>query len=176
MDLSYPAETETYRHTVQAFLDQNLPSDWEGYGALASTERHAWHTRWREILSANKLLAPTWPTEFGGAGLGHLEYVALAEEFAKRGVPTSGPNDAFSITMVVVSVTTSLVARSNSPSSRVTTPLPAFSPATTIGFAALRNWAPSFVEVSMPIDSIPDPSLSQPTPSSPVIGCGVARV
>lgn len=100
MDLTYPAETETYRHTVQAFLDQNLPDDWQGYGALAPAERHEWHTRWREILAANKLLAPTWPTEFGGAGLTHLEYVALAEEFAKRGVPTSGPNDAFSITMV----------------------------------------------------------------------------
>lgn len=100
MDLSYPAETEAYRHTVRSFLDQNLPADWQGYGALPAEDRYAWHMEWRNILSANKLLAPTWPTEFGGAGLSHLEYLALAEEFALRGAPTSGPNDAFSITMV----------------------------------------------------------------------------
>ena len=100
MDLSYPAETEAYRHTVRSFLDQNLPADWKGYGALPPDERHAWHVEWRSILSANKLLAPTWPTEFGGAGLSHLEYLALAEEFALRGAPTAGPNDGFSITMV----------------------------------------------------------------------------
>ncbi len=100
MDLSYPAETEAYRDTVRSFLDDNLPDDWEGYGALAPAERHTWHTRWREILAENNLLAPTWPTEFGGAGLSHMENLALAEEFALRGAPTSGPNDAFSITMV----------------------------------------------------------------------------
>ena len=45
-------------------------------------------------------LAPGWPTEYGGAGLSALEQVILAEEFAKAGVPTGGPNDVFGIQML----------------------------------------------------------------------------
>ncbi len=100
MDLSYPAETEHYRQTIRAFLDEQLPADWAGFGAMPPEERGPWQAKWRQTLSNHNLLAPTWPTEYGGGGLTHLEYVALAEEFAHRGVPTSGSNDAFSITMV----------------------------------------------------------------------------
>ena len=45
-------------------------------------------------------LAPGWPTEYGGAGLSALEQVIIAEEFAKAGVPTGGPNDVFGIQML----------------------------------------------------------------------------
>ena len=57
MDLTYPAETEAYRHTVRSFLDQNLPDDWKGYGALPAAERHAWHT----AVSYTHLTLPTTP-------------------------------------------------------------------------------------------------------------------
>ena len=39
MDLSYPAEAETYRTTVNEFLDANLPDDWQGFGAMPEEER-----------------------------------------------------------------------------------------------------------------------------------------
>jgi alkylation response protein AidB-like acyl-CoA dehydrogenase len=45
-------------------------------------------------------LAPGWPVEYGGGGLSALEQVILAEELAKAGVPTGGPNDAFGIQML----------------------------------------------------------------------------
>ena len=100
MQPTYPAETETYRAKITAFLDEHLPADWAGIGALEGPERTAFANQWRETLRDNKLLAPNWPAEYGGGGLTHLEQVVLNEEFAKRGVPTSGPNDGFSIGMV----------------------------------------------------------------------------
>ncbi|MFV0259245.1 MAG: acyl-CoA dehydrogenase family protein [Acidimicrobiales bacterium] len=100
MQPTYPAETEQYREKINAFLDEHLPSDWQGIGALEGEERSQFLAQWRQVLADNKLLAPNWPAEYGGGGLSHLEQVVLNEEFAKRGVPTSGENDGFSISMV----------------------------------------------------------------------------
>ncbi len=100
MDPTYPAETEAYRQRMNDFLDEHLPSDWEGIGAVSGDERHQWQKQWRETLSDANLLAANWPTEYGGAGLSNIEHVILNEEFAQRGVPTMGSNDGFSIGMV----------------------------------------------------------------------------
>ncbi|MEM8925826.1 MAG: acyl-CoA dehydrogenase family protein [Actinomycetota bacterium] len=100
MQPTYPAETEQYREKINAFLDEYLPSNWSGIGALDAEQRTRFHREWRDTLRDNRLLAPNWPAEYGGGGLTHLEQVVLNEEFAKRGVPTSGPNDGFSIGMV----------------------------------------------------------------------------
>ncbi len=93
-------ETESYRAEINAFLDQHLPAGWQGIGTLVGQERSDFYHRWRQVLVDNKLLAPNWPGEYGGAGLSHVEHVILNEEFAKRGVPTMGVNDNFSIGMV----------------------------------------------------------------------------
>ena len=100
MQPTYPAEAEAYRKKISQFLDDNLPEGWEGIGALDGDERAEFSALWRKTLRANNLLAPNWPAEYGGGGLTHIEQVILNEEFAKRGVPTSGPNDGFSIGMV----------------------------------------------------------------------------
>ncbi|MGI9598438.1 MAG: acyl-CoA dehydrogenase family protein, partial [Acidimicrobiales bacterium] len=100
MDPTYPIESQQYREKIQAFLDEFLPSNWEGIGALEGEARTRFHNEWRETLRDNQLLAPNWPAEYGGGGLTHIEHVVLNEEFARRGVPTSGPNDGFSIGMV----------------------------------------------------------------------------
>lgn len=100
MDLTYPLESQQYREKIQAFLDEYLPSNWQGIGALTGEARTKFYREWRETLRDNNLLAPNWPAEYGGGGLSHLEHVVLNEEFAQRGVPTSGLNDGFSIGMV----------------------------------------------------------------------------
>ena len=46
------------------------------------------------------VLGITVEEEYGGAGLSALEQVILAEEFARAGVPTGGPNDVFGIQML----------------------------------------------------------------------------
>ena len=100
MNPTYPASSDAYRDTIRSFLDSNLPEEWRGIGSLPEDERSAFMDRWRRTLRDNQLLAPNWPSEYGGAGLSHLEHVILNEEFARRGVPTAGANDAFSISMV----------------------------------------------------------------------------
>ena len=97
---AYTAEAERYREKVQAFLAEKLPRNWGGIGALEGEALDRFVEEWRHTLYEAGYLAPGWPSAFGGAGLTPLEQVILAEEFAKAGVPTGGPNDAFSITML----------------------------------------------------------------------------
>ena len=100
MQPTYTAEAEAYREKVQAFLAEKLPSNWQGIGALQGEELETFVTEWRNVLYEANYLAPGWPTAFGGSGLSATEQVILAEEFTKAGVPTGGPNDAFSIQML----------------------------------------------------------------------------
>ncbi len=100
MQPTFTPEAEVFREKVQAFLAEHLPSNWNGIGALDETAALRFMNEWRETLRDHQYLAPNWPTEYGGAGLTATESVILAEEFAKTGVPTGGPNDAFSIQMV----------------------------------------------------------------------------
>lgn len=100
MDPTYSAAAEAYRQKVQAFLAEKLPSDWGGIGTLEGEALVAFVTEWRGTLYEAGYLAPGWPVEYGGGGLSALEQVILAEEFAKAGVPTGGPNDVFGIGML----------------------------------------------------------------------------
>ncbi|MAT05739.1 MAG: acyl-CoA dehydrogenase [Acidimicrobiaceae bacterium] len=100
MQPTYSADAEAYRQKVQAFLAEKLPSDWAGMGTLEGEALSEFVDGWRNTLYEANYLAPGWPQEYGGAGLTALEQVILAEEFAKAGVPTGGPNDAFGIQML----------------------------------------------------------------------------
>ncbi len=100
MQPTYTAEADTFREKTQAFLAEHLPADWKGIGSLDAEAAHQFSVEWREILRDNRLLAASWPTEYGGAGLTELEGVIMAEEFAKAGVPTGTANDTFGIQMV----------------------------------------------------------------------------
>jgi len=100
VDPHYPAEAETYREKVRAFLAEHLPAGWRGVGALSNDEAREFATEWRTTLYDNGLLAASWPREYGGGGLSPLEQVVLAEEFYKAGVPTGTANDGFGIAMV----------------------------------------------------------------------------
>ncbi len=100
MDPTYSTEAETFRNRITAFLTENLPDGWTGIGALEREAAHEFSLDWRQKLAANGLLAPSWPTVYGGGGMSELEQVILAEEFVKAGAPTGAANDAFSIQMV----------------------------------------------------------------------------
>ena len=100
MQPTYTQAADDFREKIQAFLAEHLPSGWKGIGALDHDQAMAFTREWRDVLRDNRLLAATWPTEYGGAGLTALESVIMAEEFQKAGVPTGGSNDAFSIQMV----------------------------------------------------------------------------
>ncbi|MEI6495631.1 MAG: acyl-CoA dehydrogenase family protein [Actinomycetota bacterium] len=96
----YTPEAEAYRDKVQAFLAEKLPANWKGMGRLEGDELTQFVADWRVTLFEGGYLAAGWPTQYGGGGLSALEQVITAEEFARAGVPTGGPNDAFSIQML----------------------------------------------------------------------------
>ena len=100
MQPEFSSDADTFRTRIQGFLADHLPPGWAGIGALSADDAYAFTVKWRETLRDNQLLAPTWPIEYGGAGLSALESVIMAEEFQKAGVPTGGPNDVFGIQMV----------------------------------------------------------------------------
>jgi len=96
----YDVEAGAYREKVRAFLGEKLPAGFTGIGSLEGDALVEFTTEWRTTLYEAGYLAPGWPEEYGGAGLSALEQVILAEEFARAGVPTGGPNDVFGIQML----------------------------------------------------------------------------
>ena len=92
MDPTYSEEAEAFRARIQEFLSANLPDGWAGIGALEREEILTFQKEWRQKLAANGLLAPTWPTEFGGGGLSELEQVILAEEFQRACLLYTSPS------------------------------------------------------------------------------------
>ena len=100
MQPKYPAEAESYRDTVRAFLAEKLPQNWKGIGQLDHAAAETFTKDWRKVLYEAGYLATGWPKEYGGGGLSPLEQVVVAEEFVRAGVPAGGSNDAFSIGML----------------------------------------------------------------------------
>ncbi len=100
MNVSYPPEAESFRAEVRAFLRRALPDHWRGLGALDGEQARAFTETWRATLAAEGYLTPSWPPEYGGAGLSRLQQLVLVEELATAGVPFNGRNDNFSIKMI----------------------------------------------------------------------------
>jgi alkylation response protein AidB-like acyl-CoA dehydrogenase len=100
MEPTYPVESQAFRSKIQAFLAENLPVDWHGFGQLPHDQTYAWAMEWRALLHKHQLLAPGWPAKYGGGGLSALEQVIVVDEFVKAGVPAGGPNDPFGIQML----------------------------------------------------------------------------
>ncbi|MFD7446799.1 acyl-CoA dehydrogenase family protein [Streptomyces sp. NPDC059909] len=65
---SEPAER--FRASVQAFVADLVPPDWRGIGALDPIERETFQEKTRAALAERGWVAPAWPREYGGAGLG----------------------------------------------------------------------------------------------------------
>ena len=83
------------------FLAEHLPRRLAGHRRARRSRRHLRSPNsGARKLHEHGLLAPAWPTEYGGGGLTKLEQVVLVEELAKAGVPSMGPNDTFSMKMV----------------------------------------------------------------------------
>jgi alkylation response protein AidB-like acyl-CoA dehydrogenase len=101
VDVSYPAEAESFRAEVRTVLAQELPPGWSGIGAIAGrqdAERFA--AQWRQVLYRRGLLGITWPREYGGRGLSRLHQVVLMEELARAGAPFGEHTDLFGIKML----------------------------------------------------------------------------
>ncbi len=99
MDLNYPAEAETFRGEIRAWLEEHLPTGWFEPGfKLEGEEKLQFQKEWTTTLFEGGWICATWPTEYGGKGLSTMQAVVLNEEFAKAGAPMRA--DFFGDTLV----------------------------------------------------------------------------
>jgi alkylation response protein AidB-like acyl-CoA dehydrogenase len=87
VDIKLPAAAEDYRRHVRSLLERELPSDWRGVAALDPDQRARFDETWRAFLVEHFLIAPGWPSEYGGGGLDIISQSIVAEEFVRAGVP-----------------------------------------------------------------------------------------
>ena len=90
----------SFRSEARAWLDANCPASCRGPGEVPGGGTKAPMTDdqrlWLERCADRGFSVPTWPTEYGGAGLDTDDYVALLEEMRDLGVraPVAGMGTA----------------------------------------------------------------------------------
>ncbi|WP_433504863.1 acyl-CoA dehydrogenase family protein [Pseudonocardia halophobica] len=101
MDLTLSEQAERLRTEVRQFIATHVPQGWAGEGALDPADVPRFRQDWRAALVEAHLLAPHWPTEYGGRGLDALEYAVVVEEFVAAGVPQfPATNDGMGISLL----------------------------------------------------------------------------
>ena len=100
MDLNYPAEAESFRKEIRAWLEENLPDGWfdEGF-EMTPEERAAFNDEWPpEALRRRAGSAPRGPPSTAARACRSCENVVLNEEFARAKAPLRA--DFFGDTLV----------------------------------------------------------------------------
>jgi len=91
MEFDWNDEQRAFRDTVRAFLDANLPPDWEalahGPGSEAQT---LFSKQFCGALAGAGLLVPHWPERWGGRDADPWTSFILAEEMWAAGEPRGG--------------------------------------------------------------------------------------
>ncbi len=80
---------ETFRSELREWLAANLPPELrrDRVAELPDAERIARLRGWQAKLAANRWVAITWPTEYGGRGASIPEQIAYVEEMARADAP-----------------------------------------------------------------------------------------
>ncbi len=91
MDLSYTEEERAFRDEVQAFLRDELPSEFSDKVRRGQDLTKADMERWHAILNARGWLAPNWPKAFGGAEWNAVQRYIFEEEAAAARAPRIVP-------------------------------------------------------------------------------------
>jgi len=92
MDFKFTAEEEAFRQEVKDWLKANIPQRWfELATGLWQETEESWkiEREFQKNLGSKGWLAPAYPQEYGGAGLGHINRLILAEELAYHNAPVS---------------------------------------------------------------------------------------
>jgi alkylation response protein AidB-like acyl-CoA dehydrogenase len=101
LDLNDSPDQAEYRAKVRAWLEEHKDEApvLRGEGAIQDEEAAITaHRAWQRKLAEAGFVGLTWPTEYGGQGLGPLEQVISNQEIARAGVP--GIIDAIGVGML----------------------------------------------------------------------------
>ena len=91
---------DAFRTSVRELITDLVGPDWRGIGALDHQARRDFRMSTRAALAERGWVAPNWPVEYGGAGLGPREVVVLYRGTVGRWDPVGSDNDAFGIGML----------------------------------------------------------------------------
>ena len=87
MEFKFTPEQDVFREEVRSFLKQELPEGWGSRPGSLSEENHEFGQEFLKRLAPKKWIAPAWPQEYGGLGLGLWEQVVFNEEMAYQRAP-----------------------------------------------------------------------------------------
>jgi alkylation response protein AidB-like acyl-CoA dehydrogenase len=87
LDLNDTPEQASYRAEARAWLEANKDQAPPRSGSSEDTAYTDARRAWQGKLAEAGLAAVTWPTEFGGRGLGPIEQVTVNQEISRAQVP-----------------------------------------------------------------------------------------
>ncbi|MGC8489460.1 MAG: acyl-CoA dehydrogenase family protein [Clostridia bacterium] len=87
MDLAFTPEQDVFRGRVRAFMDRTLQAPFYREHQNRSGERSVLSRWWDRAVYEAGLAGLSWPQEYGGQGLGHVEEIIFAEECYRAGAP-----------------------------------------------------------------------------------------
>ena len=92
----------SFRTEIRSWLDDNCPASCRGPGVVpgggTKSPMNADQRLWIERAAERGFTVPTWPTEYGGAGLDKDDYVTLIEEM--RALEVRAPVSGMGTTMI----------------------------------------------------------------------------
>ncbi|MHB8330238.1 MAG: acyl-CoA dehydrogenase family protein [Acidimicrobiales bacterium] len=99
MDLRFDAAQERFRAEARTWLESHVPSSGNGNGPLPLLDTAAGfeaHRAWERTMYDARWSVVSWPEEFGGRGLGLMEWLIFEEEYYRVQAPTRvGQNGIF---------------------------------------------------------------------------------
>ncbi len=103
MDFRVHEGEDELRAEVRAFLDEHLTPELEARMHRTGVSHDGAFTR---ALADKRWIAPGWPVEIGGAGLGLLERITLMEELLRAEAPIYGVGTSYLVASVLKAVGT----------------------------------------------------------------------
>jgi alkylation response protein AidB-like acyl-CoA dehydrogenase len=100
MDIDIAPAHRDFRDEVRTWLDEHLVGEFADHRGVGSpTDDTAWDVRvaWERELCDGKWLGLTWPTEYGGRGLGLAEEIIFEYEYAGAAAPARVNTQAYDL-------------------------------------------------------------------------------
>jgi alkylation response protein AidB-like acyl-CoA dehydrogenase len=87
MDLRFAPDQEAFRADARAWLSAHAPAP-GSLPSLDTPEGFEAHRAWEQTMSADRWSVVSWPEEYGGRGVGILEWLIFEEEYWRIQAPT----------------------------------------------------------------------------------------
>ncbi len=90
MDLNLTPQEQQFRDEFRAWLESNIPADWQAYESRdeeSSRERFEFLRVWQKKMFEAGWVGIHWPKEYGGRGVTIIEQAVFIEEMARAQAP-----------------------------------------------------------------------------------------